>query len=83
MHACRGVFAQKRVLLWLLVLQAAAQTQGKDPDPDQPYIEIIWPPEGHNFIVGEEILYSVVKVYALNKSAARAAAMSVEIRQKF
>jgi hypothetical protein len=81
LHACRCVFAQKRVLLWLLVLQAAAQTQGKDPD--QPYIEIIWPTEGHNFIVGEDILYSVVKVCALNKSAARAAAMSVEIRQKF
>jgi len=81
-HVCNGVFAQKKVLLWLLVLLAAAQTQGKDPDPDQPYIEIIWPPEGHNF-VGEEIRYSVVKVYALNKSAAHAAAMSAEIRQEF
>ncbi len=71
------------MLLWLLVLLAAAQTQGQGSDPDQPYVQIIWPPEGHNFIVGEEILYSVVKVYALNKSAARAAAMSLEIRQKF
>ena len=71
------------MLLWLLVLLAAVQTQGKDPNPDQPYMQFIWPPEGHNFIVGEEIRYSVVNVYALSKSAAHAAAMSVEIRQKF
>lgn len=74
---------QKKVLLWLLVLLAVAQTQGKDPDPNQPYLQITWPPPGHNFIFGEEKRFVIINLYAFNESAVPAAAMSVEVRQIF